>query len=459
MDAIWIILDSVSFQATPFASEGPETMPRISSLAQRSGIVFTRAYAPGPTSPSSHSSFFTGYLPSETGMHEANPYFNSDLQTIGEAISSESYAISTNPFIFNGLCDGFDETDDLRNQDYLMFPSGSDPAQAPAQSEHSSIERYLNFIKNSDSPVRSLINGVSYKMRQRTDGGDLTKHNPHDENPYQYANTMNKRIREKMKKSTSAMFIIANYMDAHAPLDASHEAIKKFAPGKSKSDLPIGISGQKVHSEVQSGNNEIGDSMYELYKAAIWDLDAKIAPLIEEFIERDSLVIVTADHGNWFRRSNELEDERIHVPLIIFAPEKRHQVIDKSVNLRSLPRTTMQVVEKKDGGFPGVNVLEVVEDRISITELIHDPDEPGSPVNPHGEPKQSIQYDIAAIKSNSRVNSISEETIVVRGDEKIISQLQKKIEELKQRDLLFKYNNESINSDVEGRLKKLGYLD
>jgi arylsulfatase A-like enzyme len=459
MDAVWIILDSLSFESTPFAKDGPNTMPRLAELSQKHGINFTEAYAPGPTSPSSHGSFFTGELPSVTGMYEANPHFNQNIDTIGDKINSETYAISTNPFIFNGLCDSFDEIDNLQNRHFMIFESGSDPvSDTPNSDIQSRYKRYLDFIIKDGTPLRSLVNGFNYKIQRYFDD-NITKNNELDQEKYQYANTMNKKIRTKFYNKSSDIFIIANYMDVHAPLDASYEAINKFVSPEYEKNLPIGISGQKVHKEIKRGNEELGELMYGLYKSAIWDLDKKVTPLVEELVDNGSFVIVTADHGNWFRRGRELEESRIHVPLLIFSPTFESGTISHTVNLRSLPRTTMEVVEDYSGGFKGDNLLKISNDQISVTELIHNPHEPGSPVNPHGNPQQSIQYDVATVKSDSRVDYVDDEFQDVRGSNETINELRDHINELLSRDISYTPERGTVNTSTESRLRDLGYLE
>ena len=118
MDAVWLILDSLSFDETPFAADGPKTMPGLADLADERGVVFTSAYAPGPLSPSSHAAMFTGALPSTTGMHEAHPYFDGSCRTIAEALTPThtSHLISMNMWLSQGLADGFDKYEDFSRQ-------------------------------------------------------------------------------------------------------------------------------------------------------------------------------------------------------------------------------------------------------------------------------------------------------------------------------------------------------
>lgn len=460
MDVVWVILDSVSFESTPFAEGGPETMPKLEELAGEHGIIYTQAYAPGPTSPSSHSSFFTGERPAVTGMHEANPYFTQSIETIANSLDDHlSLAISSNPFIFNGLCDGFDVVDDLRSRDFMLFENASDPITDGAQHfSKSRAEQYLQFLFKNGKPIRSLLNGLSYKVYRRRLGGSMPKDAPLDSRDYQFAKTMTNRVQDFLSGSSEDAFVFANYMDAHAPLNASDDAIQRFAPNQSRRTLPIGVRGQEIHSRILDGNTEIGERMYDLYHAAIWDLDRIVAPLIRSAVEAGSFVVITADHGNWFNRENELDEERIHVPLILFAPNESPRVVKQTVNLRSLPRTTMEVVTGSDGSFGGIDMTSVSENQLSITELIHDPETPGRPVEPYGNSDQSIQYDIAAIKDGNRVDFLDGEFKIIH-DQDGIGELKNRIRELRATYVEFDPVNNKSDPDRDERLRQLGYLE
>ncbi len=462
MDAAWLILDSLSYDATPFAEDGPDTMPGLKALAKSHGVVFTNAYVPGPTSPSSHGSFFTGELPSVTGMHEANPNFSANIDTIGDFLkdSHRTFAISANPFIFNGLCDSFDVKDDLSNPNVVLFDEGSNPMmQDTDTNQESRLRRYLQFLFMRGKPVRSLLNGLYFKSNLKLRGGDFTKRNEKDEQMGQYAETMNADIRKFFSSTEESSFTVANYMDIHAPLDASDQAIDRFAPKHTHEDLPINIRGQEVHEKVINGNEDIGEKMYKLYKAAIWDLDSKITPLIEELLEQDVFVVVTSDHGNWFRRERELEEQRIHVPLVIFAPNEEQRTVSHSVNIRALPRTTAEMLKGTTGGFSGYNLLKTNEDKLSVTELIHDPNQPGSPVNPYGIDDATVRRDITAVLGQSRVDYIDSSYNTIRGAEDKTEHLRDHLGQLIAEGYKNSDGEKSENSDHEDRLRALGYLE
>lgn len=460
MDVAWIILDALSFEATPFADGGPETMPELSALADECGVVFTKAYTPGTASPSSHASMFTGELPSRTGMHEASPYFDSDLPTIGEELSEShrTLMISYNPFIFNGLERGFDRTDDLRGSQYMVFDTATDPRKfLVANRDTPLLRRYLQFLSEDGKPLRSFINGVNFKLwDRRVDGGRPEKVSTESAR-HQYATKMNHEIRSFIDDSGDDAFVVANYMDIHPPLGASDEALERFAPGKSREQLPIGKRSAAIIESIESCNKSAAEDMEALYHAAIWDTDRKVAPLVRELVESGSHVIVTADHGSRFTGHSSLDDRRIHVPLLVFAPDETAQTVDASVNVRSIAATTLAQVAPDRNVFDGYDLLSVSDDQVSITEFIHNSSPTGNSVAAFGD-FDTVQYDITGIKGDTRVNWI-EGGFQSLGDSETEQELASIIENL-QAEGLHSTTRSSVDYDqnTQERLEDLGYL-
>jgi hypothetical protein len=461
MDAVWLIMDSVSFESTSFFDEGPETTPRLSKLADQSGTVFTQAYAPGPSSPSSHSAFFTGELPSITGMHEAHPYFHGNVPTIADTLdaSHETRLITSNMYLVNGLNESFDSTVNLLKNRYLLFEDGPEPRQFAIDNEYdSSWKTYLNFITKTGAPLKAFLNGINYKIWDRLRDSSILRSAPEDDINYQYANTINKNIRSFLTDGTD-QFVVANYMDAHPPLDASDEALSAVTDYH-RNELPMGVRGQDVHEEFTEGNESLAERMQELYYAALWDIDRKLAPLIENLISEGKFVILTADHGQWFRRESELEEARIHVPLVVFSPDSQSDRVEHTVNLLSLPKTTVNAVGNSEQDLPGTSLLEQSESQQSITEFIHPREEDGKPISPHGGlSAEDLQYDATIIKDIARVNWIGDQLERVRGTDSACDELVQTLEELRTREINYG-GDESIeySQQTEKRLEDLGYL-
>jgi len=400
MDAIWLILDSLSLSETPFVDSGPNTMHQFQELVDERGVMFEEAYAPGPLSPSSHASMFTGLLPSETGMHEAHPYFDGSCPTIADALADthSTHLITPNSWLFQGLDVSFDTGSDFSRQ-YLVFRDASDPQTfSKRYSDDLSGLSYLrSFLDHSDRPLRSLVNLGSYRLsetRLTLDGDDY----------FRYADRINDRIRSRLSEPGDH-FVVANYMDVHPPFNASDDAVAKFAPDVPKDELPVG-AGSERHLQNAEKSYDV-EWMQMLYRASIWDLDRTVTPLIRDLIDDDTFVIVLSDHGIW-NSDTAYSENRLHVPLFVFSPDETPRRFPHTVNLNMLPSTTMKTLTGDSGQFRGDSLLEVSEDQLSVTEIVHHPNDVYS---------RTKRVDVT--KSADRSGPVQRDLVLRRGDTQV----------------------------------------
>lgn len=459
MNVVWMVLDSLSFGATPFSETSPDTMPNLKALADSNGVTFTRAYAPGPLSPSSHAAMFTGEYPSTAGMYEAHPYFNENIPTIADSMgqSHRTHLLSLNMWLFQGLDRGFDSTRDFSRQ-YLVFRDATDPLNyfRKHEPDGSGVSRFLRFATADRKPIRSLVNYANYKRQN----GSLVPERWGDSENYQYADKINEQIRSIIGSTGQDVFVFANYMDIHPPFDATDAALEQFAPGMKRDELPIGTSPERhIRNDRKSYDP---DAMENLYHSAIWDLDRKLGPTLRELVADDTMVIVTSDHGIW-NRDTAYSENRLHVPLVIFAPDEPSRTVDHTVNLRSLPRTIIEHTTGESEGFGGRPLLSVTDDGISVTEILHHPNEIYEEtgrvdVTKKEHADNQIQRDLVLIQGDSRVNYIDATWDTVAGTDSATATLKTYGEQI------LSQNLEQSNVDIEydavtqERLEDLGYM-
>lgn len=450
MDVVWLVLDSLGYLHSSFSPDGPDTTPKVSQLADKYGIIFDNAYVPGPASPSSHGSFFTGCRPSETGMHEAYPYFDNSTATVADRLDSShsTYLTSVNPFLFNGLNESFDDVDDLAAQQFLVFPEATNPRDFGERINMQGWQKSIGFLRQG-KPLRSLINGIVFKTWIWRGNGFTPKSVGDANSTYQYAPDINERILS-YRRNNSESFIIANYMDVHPPFNASDEAIQQTTT-KLKNELPIGVRAEDIEEYREP-------DMISLYHAAIRDLDRQIAPLIETLIENNTFIVLTADHGPRFKSDHVLTEDRLHVPLVIFSPAESQRRVEHTVNLQSLPRTTMAALDRNESCFPGENLLSVTSDQLSVTEHIHTPSDDRSPVNPFGD-DNDVAYDLYLREGDASVTLMEGDILRSEGnssDVERLTDIAKEMLNTSQR------QNDSrqieYDTDTEQRLQDLGYL-
>jgi arylsulfatase A-like enzyme len=464
MDGVWLILDALSFDSTPFSPGGPETMPEFERLTRDRGVLFDSAYSPGPFSPSAHASFFTGALPSETGMYEAKPRFDSDLQTIAGALADThtTHLISTNMFLFQGLHEQFDHTNDLSRQ-YLLYREATDPMNySAAYNDDPRWKRYLDLLISEGKPVRSALNFLSYRLGNDNVLQSLPE-NVDEDREYQYVNTINDEI-ERALDTEGDSFVIANYMDLHAPLDVSDRALDRFFSDTPRERIPLRTAMERHRLADEKSSDPA--LMERLYHAALWEFDRQFTPFVERLLDDNTFVAVLADHGSWDNNS-AYSDERLHVPLMLFAPDETARTVSHTVNLRSLPRTTMEQLRGESGGFEEADLFSVTENQISISEIIHSPNEiyektervyVNRPTKPAA--REAIQHDAVVIEDGSKVTIIDDEVTVVREGDADIEEL-KRIARNVVAGPLDTHNEVTTEIDdvTKERLEHFGYLE
>jgi len=462
MDAVWLILDSLSFDTTPFAEDGPDTMPEFAALAETRGITFQNAYAPGPLSPSSHASFFTGELPSRVGMHEANPFFDGATETIAGMLSEthDTSLISVNNFLFTGLERDFDTHDDLTTK-YMVFEDGDDPREFGKRwSGDSRIDQYLSFVLESETPLKTFVNGASYMLRTKLGGQqyleDIPKKLGDDTENYQYAITINERIREALAKSGD-QFVLANYMDVHPPLAPSEAALDAVVDIP-HDELPVGAPTERTIDDDEKSFSV--DAMDQLYRAAVWDLDRKVTPLVEKLLADDIFVVVTADHGRTYS-TTPYSEERRHVPLVLFHPDEDSRVLDQTVDLRALPATTLSaldILHESDNR----SLLQVSDDQVAITEIIYNEmalEAAGILVDHESTVDANTHHDIVLRQGRGTIELRDGARTSTTGTEDVIQKLTEVGTEVYDEGLYVPgTDNAGYDEVMEQRLEDLGYM-
>jgi hypothetical protein len=395
-------------------------------------------------------------------MHEAHPFFDSEIPTIADQLSKthRTHLVSVNNFLFTGLDAGFDKTENFTNS-YMLFEGATDPREYIRQHKHDAmLTKYVSFLTTGGKPVRSLLNGLNYKF-QKIRGQkyleDIPKKFGDDTENYQYAETINNRIRSAQRKEDQPLFIVANYMDVHPPLEPSEAAVQAVAPGIDKDSLPIGKPTERIISNAEKSYDV--EAMETLYKAAVWDLDRKVTPLVQELVDDGVFVIVTADHGMTFQ-TTPYEEVRRHVPLVLFHPETEGCEIQRTVDLRDLPRTTMMAVgTEPDDGMP--TLLDNGKDEVAITEIIYHktgPDGVSLQLNHDGTVPNDIHHDVVLRRGNTEVVLKDGKSYSVDSDDNAneLIQIGKGLQEKNLSSM------ETLDSEYDEvtkkRLKELGYM-
>jgi len=342
------------------------TTPNLDRIATQ-GVLFQNAIAPCSWTLPSHASLLTGRYPSDHGMENAQPmpwlgWGHESLRgylTLGEALQQKGYrvgAFSANQTYFTsnvGLGRGF-----IHFEDYFQSPKdmflrtlfGRDFDGAYLhRTEKSAVTRTIKFL------------GLTGLLDNRKHAGEV-----------------NREALTWIDRSQRPFFAFLNYIDVHdqaPPRDFR-------APWGLKTEL-------------------------DRYDAALTYVDAEIGKLMQQLkyrgVTRDTLVIITSDHGESLGQHAmqfhgiALYREQIHVPLLLWYPNKvpAGLIVPRPVSNAAIAATIMDFVAGPgQTSFPGrgLKTLWIGTDtapywpyplsELAKNEIVIDPDRQARNVEP-----------------------------------------------------------------------------
>ncbi|NJE61786.1 sulfatase [Thermococcus sp. 21S7] len=317
----------------------PIETPNIDKLASQ-GILFKNAYANSPGTPSSFQAILTSTYPTMYGgygyMSKFRPYLPNILKSaLGDSIYT--IGIVSNPYLshYYGYNRGFD-----------FFYDGLN------ESSDNLIQKGVRFLKHllqpSPYPVGSTLNKIAKKQ-------------------IHHAKNTNRRI-----------FMWIHYMDVHFPYFYK-DKLKNLLLRK-KIHLANSYILKVVYGEMNSIPKDILDQLIILYDEGILRVDKYIGDLIS-FLEKeklleDTLVILTADHGDEFMEHGglghtpKLYNELLHIPLILSNPSLTNRQITKRVDQLDISPTICEVLGcAKNKKWLGQSLLGISEDKLVISEV------------------------------------------------------------------------------------------
>ncbi len=375
-NVLLVVLDSVRAKNTSIHDYVRDTTPFLSALSKQA-TVYEQARASGQWSLPSHTSMFTGYHVDEHRITSPHHGLESG-HSIWETLAEEGYdtgMFSSQRFLTDpafGLTSGFDT---VRTTDSLLpFPEAVTPSDVAGDAGDSSggddrsvYRRYLTESVTSRSPYESLVNGLSSKLSETTADVLLPERAKR--------RTFADEFLDWERRTTGPWAACINFMDAHFPYapgtDHDRWGDRYLRRLQSRVDHDYAYHGGAAHwSERRALEN--------LYDGAIRKLDSYVERVVRSLRDRgvldDTLVVVTADHGEGFGTQSNvrprnricahnfgLHEVLLHVPLLVLAPgQSEPERIAAPASLTEFPNVVESVVET--GGspadfVPGGNVL------------------------------------------------------------------------------------------------------
>ncbi|GGI95561.1 hypothetical protein GCM10008995_02060 [Halobellus salinus] len=302
-----------------------KTSPILDELAEES-LQFMNAYSASSHTREAVPALLTGEYPDVA----VDSGYNLAAETVASILSDEGYATAgfhSNPFVSRAY--GFDQGFDHFDDDLHL---GQHKLIALAQ-------RAVDKLRNRHYARAEEINERSLVWVDSLD----------EDEPF---------------------FLWNHYMDTHGP----YEPLGEYATLYSDTRL----SGRDAQSLYQRAIDEPGSIteserqfLVDMYDGEIRYNDAKIGEFLDALRKRElleeSLLIVTADHGDafgehgYYEHPRYLYDELTHVPLLVRPPGGASEVVDAPTSTLDVAATIEDAV--RENRSDGTSLFDVSDDR------------------------------------------------------------------------------------------------
>ena len=360
-NVLLIVLDTVRAGNLSLYGYERDTTPNLKRLAAR-GVRFDRAFSTAPWTAPSHGSMFTGRWCHELSVGWDRP-LDKATPTLAEFLATQGYA--TAGFVANtiycsyetGLSRGF-----AHYEDY-------DVTLRAVLLCSALVHRTMNFIGKYPELADALGLGDAepsggYRYRKgaaRINGDFLTwldrRGRPDPDRPF---------------------FAFLNYYDAHTPYLAPEIGQAATLGRKPRSLTDVWLLKSWWNHEKRRLNRAEMELAHDGYDRCIAYLDHELGRLFDALDRRgrlrDTLVVVTSDHGEHFGEQGlfchgcSLYRPELNVPLLIFPPEETAdaaetgagRVVTAPVSLRDLPATIVSTLDRsvqRASPFPGHSLV------------------------------------------------------------------------------------------------------
>jgi len=364
-----IVMDTVGAKHMSLYGYHRRTTPNLEEIAKES-TFYSRCYAPGNWTLSSHASLFTGLYPSEhlvdgSALTPHTLTLGKKLQHIVSIFNQSGYntcCISCNGLVspLYGLCRGFEIFIDYSGlapiEDRLKLKNDNNikelkRSMAEAPNLRESLQIFLHYVlcQKNLNLISHTFDYLKLALIRRLGLSRMQYSAPFTKRSFR---TALKIIKNKISQSNSPFFIFLNLMEAHS----LYNPPKKYRHFSKKSDsnklLPF-----KLYDENNKSLIKLLPIWNDLYDDEILFLDYLIADFWQQLkvlnIFDNSIVIITSDHGDHFGEKGFYEhnfslfNDLIWVPLIIRYPSwlKKSCTDNRLVSLTDLYSMLLDIID------------------------------------------------------------------------------------------------------------------
>jgi arylsulfatase A-like enzyme len=343
MNLILVTIDCLRADRLGCLGYAKKITPNLDHLAS-SGTLFRQAISVGSGTTPAFIAIFTSTYPL---MRGGELYITSQRATLAQLLKERGYhtaAFHSNPWLssYYGYHRGFDTFDD-------------------------SIGRGRR--RNLMSGVKELATSVIGRKNKLYQALALAYGATMYVTPYVKAEVLTEKAVSWLHDNPNNFFLWMHYMDVHQP----------YLPPQRVTSLFKRYRLFKLNHKAQAARNDASilsqgeiNELIDLYDAEVSYVDKIVGSLLQALrrgnLLDNTLVVITADHGQQFREHGhyahglDLYDELIRVPLIIAGPGLEGKVIDQQVSLLDLAPTILDMLGiETPRDFLGKSLLPLVK--------------------------------------------------------------------------------------------------
>jgi arylsulfatase A-like enzyme len=373
-----IVLDAVRADHVCCYGHSRLTTPNLDAFAA-GATRYASVVAPGVWTFPSMTSMFTGLYPSQHGMNRADRSVPAQLRLLAERLHDAGYrtgGFSANPYV--GRTYGFDRGFEVFGEFWGVSGNGG---RAGVSGALNGVYQWL-FPRVRRTVKRSQTLTRAYQRYQRR------RVEAHDKGAAALVDAAVQWLSQGREggeggEGRRPFFLYAHLMEAHGPLAPPSRHAARFM------DQPSIAAARQLNQDAMAymaGANPLDQQqlqlLRDLYDASISYTDQALGRLLEalEMLAEDTVVVVTADHGNSFGEHGILDHFfSVHqtlaaVPLVVRHPDIPPGIINRPVGTIDITPTILETAGLDHSGLAGISLCSLTDPRpCLVTEFLDPP--------------------------------------------------------------------------------------
>lgn len=462
-----VVLDTVRAESTYLG--GRDLTPTLERVAD-GGVSFERAVTPAPWTLPAHASIYTGTYPTEHGATHRTMWLSDAHPRLAEQMRDAGFrtglftpnAFLTGSFNMDG---GFEDVVFARGEANKLFAGGLDPVRFLNEREHESgMARYREILRAvADGPLlRNVANALYFRYREASRDTAAGEQADWDRRAVGAAES----FLADVVAADERFFAVVNLVGAHAPWAFDRERLgdlgvvpEELAPPERWRTVAENSGAQWRYAagelEFDDVDREILQHLYAAWIRAVDGLAGRLLATLDELgVREETLVVLTADHGECLARDGVLghsvtvAPSVARVPLVLDGPTLPAETVSAPVSLKDLYGT----LRSRTGVADGRDLLDADVQGVALSET-HGVD-PDRIDEPYRETASRFGRRRALYAADGHVER--REGGAVFGEEALLERLDDVVADLEP----FGETAEAadLEGDVEDRLRELGYL-